>query len=98
VNALVGIREPLPIFRDGLRAEFRRASWIVHEPRDIVAWAAANEMRHEEAGDHGGVSRQCRTVLLSLSTQRDWSVLDELHIRCPDVRVVTLLSEPCSEG
>jgi DNA-binding NarL/FixJ family response regulator len=94
----VGIREPLPIFRDGLRAEFTRASWIVQEPRDIVAWAEAAAPRHPKVGDDDvGGDGQGRAVLLSLSMARDWSVLDQLHDRCPGVIVVTLLSQPCAD-
>ncbi len=95
--AHVGIRESLPIFRDGLRAEFTRASWIVQEPRDIVAWAGAGATAHRQAAGDDDGSHPGRAVLLSLSTDRDWSVLDQLHDRCPGVIVVTLLSQPRSD-
>jgi DNA-binding NarL/FixJ family response regulator len=97
VDASVGIREPLPLFRDGLRAEFTRASWVVHEPRDIVAWALAEEPRHLVFADEGAAGRRKRAVVLSLTMHGDWSVLDELHDRCPDVAVVALLPQPRSE-
>lgn len=93
MDALVGIREPLPLFREGLRAEFTRASWVVHEPRDIVAWAMDGGSRCIPATENVDSSRRRRAVLLSLALKLDWSVLDELHDRCPDVAVVALLSQ-----
>ncbi len=95
VDALVGIMEPLPIFREGLRAEFVRASWVVHEPRDIVAWARGPDPPHPRDGP---TDARTRAVVLSLAAHADWTVLDELHDHAPHVAVVTLLALPSSEG
>jgi DNA-binding NarL/FixJ family response regulator len=96
--ATVGISDPLPVFRSGLREALARGSFVVKEPVDVVAWAAARDpgpgdgrMRPED-----GAGR--RAVLLSLTARRDWTVLDDLHDRCPDVVVVTLLAEPRTEA
>lgn len=98
MNRTVGISEPLPMFRGGLRAEFARAAFVVQEPADIVAWATGSGTSRGDAEEGGTGASAGRAVLLSMAIQRDWSVLDELHDRCPNMAVVTLLSHASSDA
>jgi DNA-binding NarL/FixJ family response regulator len=94
MDTTVGISDSLPMFRGGLRAVLARASFVVDEPVDIVAWAVGGRSGRGDTGHDGRAGPGLRAVLLTLEIHRDWSVLDELHDRRPDMAVVTLLSQP----
>jgi len=83
----IGICDPLPVFRGGLRNALSQASFLVDEPVDILEWARRCEDPHSELG-----------VVLSLTTRSDWLVLDQLHEQQAEVAVVTLLHQPTADG
>ena len=78
----IGVSDPLPVFRTGLRLALIQAAFTVDEPDDVVAWADADGSR---------------SVLMSVASRSDWSVLDCLHERRPEAVVVALLHEPVRE-
>lgn len=84
----VGISDPLPVFRGGLRAALTQASFVVCEPADIVGWT---RLPQANQGDR-------RAVLLSLATQTDWVILDRVHDGQSEIAVVALLQQPSNAG
>ena len=91
MGTTVAISDPLPIFRGGLHAALTMASFMVCEPADIVEWTGRSPSGR---GGPSSTDTAERAVLLSLATQTDWTVLDRLHDRRPDMPIVTLLEQP----
>lgn len=83
----IGICDPLPIFRGGLRSALCGASFLVEEPVDILEWAGRS--------DHTDTAT---SVVLSLTTRSEWQLLDRLHEQQPGVAVVTLLQQPTAHS
>lgn len=90
--ATVGIWDPLPVFRRGLRSALTQVFFTVAEPADIVAWARAHPARNNTG------RREQWAVLLSLTHQSDWNVLDRLIDHGADAPVVTLLQTTSAEA
>jgi DNA-binding NarL/FixJ family response regulator len=74
----IAISDPLPIFRQGLKAALGSAVFDPAVPSDLLAWS-----RDEQA----------RLVFLTLQSAQDWSLLLELQNTATTVTVVAVLTD-----
>jgi DNA-binding NarL/FixJ family response regulator len=82
VHSQVGIADPLPALRYGVRTALEAAGFGVAEPADVAAWAA---------GDGS------RVVLLGLVAAESWAALDAVVANAGSVPLVALLDRPSTE-
>lgn len=74
----VAVVDPLPLFQQGAAAVLAEAGYSVDEPADLLTW----------------VKRvQVAMVLLTLSGEPEWRLLDELHRNEPGATVIALVEE-----
>lgn len=74
----VGVCDPVPMFRNGLRSVLREAEFIVDEPVDPLLWAECN---------------YASSLVLALQDEEHWDLLDSLGRIPTDVAVIALLPE-----
>ncbi|MEH0841190.1 DNA-binding response regulator [Micromonospora sp. CPCC 205711] len=74
----VAVVDPLPLFRAGVAAALAAAAHVVEQPPDLLAWAR----------DH-----PASVLVLTLGSERDWSLLTTVTSRYTAVAVVALTSD-----
>jgi DNA-binding NarL/FixJ family response regulator len=82
VEGQVGIADPLPAYRFGVRAVLEGAGFPTAEPADVASWA------------RGGASR---LALLGVVSSDGWSLLDAVAVSAPGAPIVALLDRPSTD-
>ncbi|MGY0002463.1 DNA-binding response regulator [Micromonospora sp. I033] len=75
----VAVVDPLPVFRAGAAATLAAAAHVVEQPSDLLAWAREHPTS---------------VLVLTLGSERDWSLLTTVTYRYAAVAVVALTSDP----
>ncbi|GAA3348467.1 hypothetical protein GCM10020358_67090 [Amorphoplanes nipponensis] len=74
----IAVADPLPVFRHGVRRILHDAGFESDAPEDLAGW-----VRDE----------QVRAVVLTIRSETDWELLEELHHSRSEVVLVALLDQ-----
>jgi DNA-binding NarL/FixJ family response regulator len=75
----IAVTDPLPLFREGVAAALDAPGHFVEQPGDVLSWRRSD-----------GLS----VVVLTLESERDWSLLATITAQRPDFAVIVLLADP----